>query len=102
MSGNVITSPRKIVTKPSSINPAINAAQRAVAFGFLRQALTLIVAAVTTSIGSTISSGTETTEIVKTVAANAAPTPVPTTKRPIPRGVSNRFETNTSSGGIDS
>ena len=37
-----------------------NAAQSAIAFGFLRQVPTLIVTAVTTSIGSVISSGTAT------------------------------------------
>ena len=64
------------------------------AFGFLRQALMLVSAAVTTSTRSTMSSGTPTAEIAKTVAARTIPTPVPTIKRPNPRGVSNTFETN--------
>ena len=50
----------------------------------LRQALTLVSAAVTTSTRSIISSGTATADTAKTIAANAIPTPVPTIRNPTP------------------
>ena len=88
------------MTKPSTIPPTINAAHNAIDFQLLRQAPTLIVAAVTTSTGSVVSSGTAIAEMAKTIAAKTIPTPVPTIKKPSPRGVSSKFETNTSSGGM--
>jgi carbamoyltransferase len=84
----------RVQTVSRSTNPRLYAVIESFA------ALTDVPVVLNTSTRSTISSGTATAEIAKTVAANAIPTPVPMIKRPNPGSVSNRFGTNASSGGI--